>query len=338
MSSEQVSNIISGYDNSLTNPYQLFSFIDEPPNQYIASSFEDYMSSKFNDMLPYITSEDSINCNITTEDRNEFNTKLSKLNQILNKCNDPTIIDRNECVYIEFNKPDTIQTISDLIRIAQKINTECLFKNISGEDTTMLCEDQNQFILNNYSNSDLEKNMNFIKNYSNIIVQLKNIADTNLKSYLQKCGQTPERVQSYNDIQNVLAKALFETNICPKCPDQQKCPEPVYNKDRCMAVPEVQREITNLRTEKKELENEFTIIKSEKDKISEEYENILKESTFVWDASFSFKNGFVYFGFILILLGVIGLLAYLATTKGKNYYQSQPQYGIKQSRPGFTNS
>jgi hypothetical protein len=303
---DQLNNVVSGYDNTSRNSYNLFSFIDDTQNEYNNSAiFEREISDMFTNFRPYILSEESNSCLISNQDRLNYDTKLNNLISILNTCKNPNITNKDECMYNEFIKPDTIQSIKDLTTIISKINNECMFKNVSTSDKTNVCNSNQSEILNNFSNDKINKNLDFINKYSSIIVQLKTIADNNLKNYLNTCNQNPERLESYNNVQNLLAKALFESKICPSSTSNCPAPTPV-TKETCLANPDISANINELQVknvslskEKNDIETEYTKFKDDAD-------------SFTWDSNLSVRNGWIYFGVIIVLIIIIVVLAYMS--------------------------
>jgi hypothetical protein len=325
MSLAQIDDIISGFDKSMRSPYSLFSFIDnnDEKNEYSSSlSFEDEIKKMFENTDSYILSEDSSNCNITSTDRNNYQVKLNELKIIINSCENlkSTPDKHNECIYNKLMEQNTINIITNLIEIIKKINTDCLTKNIKAEEKTQMCNSTELF--NDFSSSDISKNLDFIKKYSSLMVQLKNISDINIKTYVTMCNKDSKVLDNYNEFQTLLSKALFEAKICI-------APEPLYNEDKCRQVPAISTQLYNLQTEKQELENEITVLKSNNDKITQEYKLQEKNnSSFVWNGTLSFRNGWVYWGTIVLLILLIIIIGYIGFGKS-----SQSKYGVSAYRP-----
>lgn len=332
---DRINNVISGYDNTARNSYNLFSFIDDSQNEYQNSAtFEKEIVDMFTNFRPYVLSEDSNKCTITIQNRLDYDTKISQLQSILTNCNNSNAVNKDECIYNEFIKPATIQNIKDLTQIISKINKDCILTNVVAEDKAYMCNSVRTDMFNNYSNAKIEKNYDFINKYSSIITQLKNIADTNLLNYMSTCNQNPERMASYNNVQNLLAKALFETKICSQptqCPTQvrqesqesqecPKCPEVTVTADICLANPEISSNINELKLDKEKMQTENDLLKKNKDELEtakiELEKNLQTEKdnadSYVWDSSFSARNGWIFFGTIFILLLIIFALGYFS--------------------------
>lgn len=336
---DRINNVVAGYDNTARNSYNLFSFIDDSQNEYQNSAtFEKEIVDMFTNFRPYVLSEDSTKCSITNQNRLDYDTKINQLKSILTNCNNPNTVNKDECIYNEFIKPETIQNIKDLTQIISKINKDCILSNVVAEDKAYMCNSVRTDMFNNYSNAKIEKNYDFINKYSSIITQLKNIADTNLSNYMTTCNQNPERMASYNNVQNLLAKALFETKICPQptqCPTQvrqesqecPKCPEVTVTKDRCLANPEIISNINELKLDKEKMQTENDLLKKNKDELESDKTKLETVKTqlekdlqtekdnadsFVWDSSFSSRNGWIFFGTIFILLMIIFALGYFS--------------------------
>jgi hypothetical protein len=192
-----------------------------------------------------------------------------------------------------------------------------MFKNVSTNDKNNVCNSNTTEVLNNFSNDKINKNYDFINKYSTIIVQLKSIADNNLKDYLTSCNQNPERLASYNNVQHLLAKALFESKICPtpsppptcpppSCPPPSCPPTPQVTEQTCLANPEISSNINNLEIQKETLQKE-------NEDLNKEYKDFKDNAdSFTWDTSLSVRNGWIYFGIIIILIIIIVILGYLS--------------------------
>ncbi len=333
---DSINNVITGYDNSSRNAYNLFSFVDDSQNEYnTAAVFEQDLSNMFTNFRPYVLSEDSNSCLITNIERLNYDTKLNKLITILNNCKDPNVVNKDECMYNEFIKPETIQTIKDLTAIVSKINSECIFKNVVLEEQTNICNANRSEMFNNYSNVKIDKNYDFINKYSTIITELKTIADNNLKDYLVKCNQDPDRVVTYNNVQNTLARALFETEICPQpitCPPERECPDcpentcPEITKDTCMANPDIISDINKLKLDKESIQTQYNILSKNKTLIEQEYQTFKNDAdSFIWDSTFSVRNGWIFFGIIFLLLIIIFILGYFSFGKvSKDRLENDP--------------
>jgi hypothetical protein len=320
---DRINNVVTGYDNAARNSYNLFSFIDDNQNEYHNPvTFEKEIIDMFTNFRPYVLSEDSNKCSIANIDRTTYTSKLNQLNSILTTCNNSNLPNKDECIYNEFIKPETIQNIKDLTTIISKINKDCILNNVVAEEKASMCNSVKTEMFNNYSNDKIQKNYDFINKYSSIIVQLKNIADTNLLNYMTTCNQNPERMATYNNVQNLLAKALFETKICqtcPRCPEEKVC-TPI-TKDTCLANPEISANINELKLDKEKIQTENDLLKKSKDTLETEKTNLEKElqevkdnaDSFVWDTSFSARNGWIFFGIILILLIIVGVLGYFSS-------------------------
>lgn len=306
MSVAQIDDIITGFDKSTRSPYSLFAFIDENENksQYGSSiSFEQEIIKMFQNSSPYILSEDSNSCNITNADRTNYQNNLAKLIGLINECKNLGYSQekQDECIYNKLLTDSTKDIIVSLIQILKKINSDCLTKNIVGEESiNQMCGSPE--IFNNYSSSEISKNIDFIKKYSSVMVELKNIADNNIKNYMNRCTKDNKIIDNYNEFQDLLSKALFEARICEK---------PVYDKESCLQVPEISGQIYDLTTEKQNLESEVSVLKSKNDRITQEYNDALNSSDFVWDKTLSFRNGWIYWGIIVFLIILIILIGYM---------------------------
>jgi hypothetical protein len=339
---DSINNVITGYDNSSRNAYNLFSFVDDSQNEYNnAGIFEKEISDMFTNFRPYVLSEDSKECSITNIDRLNYDSKLNKLITILNTCKDPNIANKNECIYNEFIKNDTIDTINDLTEIILKLNNECTFKKISAEEKNNICNANSRDILNNYSSDKINKNYDFINKYSTIILNLKTIADNNLKDYLTQCKQDPERIAKYNTVQNSLAKALFETKICPSstpesCPECPSCP-PV-TKSVCLQNSDILSDINNLKLDKENLTTQYNNALRQKNMILQEYDELQTNAdSLVWDSTLSFRNGWLLFGILLIFIIIIVFLGYYSFGRVSKYDYDRSSYGRIQNVRPFAN-
>ena len=306
---DRINNVVTGYDNTARNSYNLFSFIDDSQNEYQNPvTFEKEIVDMFTNFKPYVLSEDSNKCSITSQNRLDYDMKINQLKTILTTCSNPNIANKDECVYNEFIKPETIKNIKDLTEIISKINKDCVLTNVIAEDKTNMCNSVKNEMLNNFTNDKIQKNYDFINKYSSVITQLKSIADTNLSNYMTTCNQNPERMASYNNVQNLLAKALFETKICPV---QTTCVP--ATQDNCLAVPEISANINELRLDNEKIQTENDLLKKSKDELEVNLQTAKDEAeSFVWDTSMSVRNGWIFFGTIFILLLIIFALGYFS--------------------------
>lgn len=202
-----INNVINKSDTNMKKMYNMFSFVDTPSNTYSSlNSYQEDLPFLFSSFTPIIQSEDSMLC-ITSEDRYDYNYKLQQLQNIINRCN--TATNKHECLYNNFNDNNVVNMINDLTNIVKKLNKECMYKNITPSQEENMCSTSNN-LLNNYNISDLNKASVFFAKYSTIIKNLKNLADTNIYDYLNKCGSDTRKLESYNRAQNVLANTLFQ--------------------------------------------------------------------------------------------------------------------------------
>lgn len=323
MSNVQINDIITGFDKTSRSPYSLFAFIDvndEKSPYDLPLSFEEDIVKMFQNTSSFILSEDSNNCNITNTDRNTYHDKLVQLNKLINECKNLGYSQekQDECIYNKLLTSSTQDIINSLIQILKKINSNCLTKNVvAEEDLKQMCSSTTLF--NDFSSSEINNNIDFIKKYSTIMVELKNIADNNIKNYINRCNKDPKLIDKYNEFQDLLSKALFEAKICKPC-------EPKY--DTCLQVSEISNQIYNLKSDKQDLENEVTVLKTKNDKITQEYNDALISSDFVWDKSMSFRNGWIYWGIIVFLIIIIFVVGYFAFGRDR----PTQSYGIQALR------
>ena len=202
-----INNVINKSDTNMKKMFNMFSFVDTPSNTYSSlNSYQENLPFLFSSFSPLIQSEDSMAC-ITSEDRYEYDDKLEELQTIINRCN--TATNKQECLYNNFNDDNVVILIDDLTNIIKKLKKECMYKNITPSQEENMCSTSNN-LLNNYNIGDLNKVSVFFAKYSTIIKNLKNLADTNIYDYLNKCGSDTRKLESYNRAQNVLANTLFQ--------------------------------------------------------------------------------------------------------------------------------
>jgi hypothetical protein len=292
---DDVKNVILGYDNNLRNNYSLFSFLDASKNKYsTVGTYNDNIVDFLNDFKPYILGESTPLCigtTLTAADRENYEFKISALENILNKCNATSIQNKQQCLYDEFMKEPTFTLVKDLTAIVQKINQDCIFSKISDQNATNICRDNSNNMLNTFSNNDILKTQNFLNKYTSIISDLKRIADTNTKAYLTKCNQDPARIKTYNDTQALLAQALFinygNTGSSPssECTPERICTPAVCSNQAVIKsqINDLNSQITGLKENCKNVEN----------------------TDLLWDSNLSMRNGYVIACIIIFLVIVI---------------------------------
>ena len=201
-----INNVINQNDKNLRNMYDMFSFADSLPNNYSPiNQYEENLPFLFNSFSSIIASEDSSICNVTSEDRMDYESKLQQLQNIIQTCNQAS--NKQECLYNNFTNDNVVILINDLTNIIKKINKDCVYINLTPTQEQNMCSTN---VVNNYSSVDLNKVNVFFTKYSNIIKNLKNIADNNVYDYLNKCGTDTGKLDAYNKAQNVLANTLFQ--------------------------------------------------------------------------------------------------------------------------------
>jgi hypothetical protein len=205
-----INNLIEQTDKNMKNMYNMFSFIDTSPNNYSSiNEYQENLPFLFSSFNTIIQSEDTT-CNITSEEKFNYNSKLQQLENILNNCNENTnTSNKQECLYNNFNNDNVVNLINDLTNIVLKVDTLCMYRNIIPSQENEMCSNSNN-ILNSYSQDDIKKTSLFFAKYSSIIKNLKQIADNNIYDYLNKCGSDTKKLESYNRAQNVLANTLFQ--------------------------------------------------------------------------------------------------------------------------------
>jgi hypothetical protein len=202
-----INNVINKSDVNMKKMFNMFSFVDTPSNAYSSlNSYQENLPFLFSSFSPLIKSEDSMAC-ITSEDRYDYDDKLQQLQSIISRCN--TATNKQECLYNNFNDDTVVNLINNLTNIIKKLNKECMYNKIRAEQEEIMCSSSGN-LLNSYNVSDLNKVSVFFAKYSTIIKNLKNLADTNIYDYLNKCGSDTRKLESYNRAQNVLANTLFQ--------------------------------------------------------------------------------------------------------------------------------
>jgi hypothetical protein len=300
-----VNNVILGYDKNMRDNYNLFSFLDESQNEYNGvGKYNDKMTDFLNNFKPYVLSESNPKCNITTEDKDNYDFKINALESIINKCNATTVQNKQKCLYDEFMKEPTIVLVKDLTAIVKKINNDCIFGKITSENVTNICRDNSNNILNNYTNDKILLTRNFLNKYTSIISDLKKISDTNNTAYLTKCNQDPARIKTYNDTQQLLANALIAinpsyTNPTSECKNTtSECiPEKVCTQSVCTNQIGIKTQISDLNNQIKSLKDNSTCPSVTND--------------LLWNSELSMRNGFVISCIIIFLIIVIIILIVL---------------------------
>ena len=202
-----INNVINKSDTNMRKMFNMFSFVDTPSDSYSPlNGYQENLPFLFSSFTPLIQSEDSMAC-ITSEDKYDYEDKLIELQNIISSCN--TATNKQDCLYNNFNDDRVVNLINDLTNIVKKLNKNCMYKNITPAQEENMCSTSNN-LLNNYNTSDLNKASVFFAKYSTIIKNLKNLADTNIYDYLNKCGSDTRKLESYNRAQNVLATTLFQ--------------------------------------------------------------------------------------------------------------------------------
>jgi hypothetical protein len=290
-----VNNVILGYDKNMRDNYNLFSFLDDSQNEYTSvSKYNDDMTDFLNNFKPYILSESNPKCNITTEDRNNYELKINELESIINKCNSVTVENKQKCLYDEFMKDSTIALIKDLTAIVKKINNDCIFRNVTSDNVKNICTSNSNKILNNYTNDKILLTQKFLNKYTSIISDLKKISDTNNTAYLTKCNQDPAKIKTYNDTQQLLANAIIAINPTSEC-----IPEKVCTQSVCSNQIGIKTQISDLNNQIKNLKEDCSSTQND----------------LVWNLDLSMRNGFVISCIILFLFIVIIILIVLIVKK-----------------------
>ena len=280
-----INNVINKSDENMRKMYNMFSFIDTKPNTY--SSINQYQEnlpflfSSFNDI---IQSEDSMSCNITSEDRDDYEMKLQELEGIINSCNNSS--NKQECLYNNFNNDEVVNLIDELTNIVLKVDALCLYRKITPLQEENMCSISNN-ILNGYNVDDLRSSNLFIAKYSSVIKKLKNIADTNIYDYLNRCGADTHKLESYNRAQNILANTLFKlgnvnntiqniinntsidsTNLNTNIDNTLNATQNTFNS--CINEPEVSERITDLNNQIRTLSTNNAILNDKVYKLNDE--------------------------------------------------------------------
>lgn len=306
INNDDVNNVVLGYDKNLRNNYNLFSFIDESQNEYAGvGKYNDNITDFLNNFKPHILSESNPKCEITKEDKDNYEFKIISLENIVNKCNASTVANKQKCLYEEFMKEPTVTLVRDLTAIVKKINQDCIFSKVTAENTTNICRNNSSKILNTYTNPNIKLTQDFVNKYSSIITDLKNIADTNSTAYLTKCNQDPARIKTYNDTQRLLANALLAINSTPT---SECSPERVCTYNVCSSQIGIKGQLADLNTQIKDL----------KDNKSCPVEN----NDLLWNSDLSMRNGFVISCIIMFFIVVIIVLIVLVvkkSSKGEEY-------------------
>jgi hypothetical protein len=287
-----INNLINQNDKNMRNMYDMFSFADSLPNNYSPiNQYEENLPFLFSSFSSIITSEDSSNCNITSEDRIDYESKLKQLQNIIDTCNNAS--NKQECLYNNFTNDNVVILINDLTNIIKKVNKECIYKNLTPTQEQNMCTTN---VINNYNSSDLNKVNVFFTKYSNIIKNLKGIADNNIFDYLNKCGTDTSKLDSYNRAQNVLANTLFQlsnltqnfttvantnvanvanTNIANTNVDNTSVNTTVVN--TCLNNPEISSRMIDLNNQIRTLTTNNAILTDNLDKANDEQTRLEEE-------------------------------------------------------------
>ncbi len=294
---DDVKNVILGYDKNLRNNYNLFSFIDESQNEYTGvGKYNDNVADFLNNFKPYILSESNPKCNITKNDKDNYEFKINALEAIINKCNATSVVNKQKCLYDEFMKEPTITLVKDLTAIVKNVNQDCIFSKVNSEDTTQICRDNSSRILNAYTNPNIKLTQDFLNKYTTIITDLKNIADSNSTAYLTKCNQDPARIKTYNDTQKLLANALIAFTPTSEC-----LPEKVCTYNVCSNQVGIKGQITDLNSQIQTLKDEKSCP--------------VEKNDLLWNSEFSMRNGYVIVCIIFIFIIVIIILIVIIVKK-----------------------
>jgi hypothetical protein len=290
-----INNVILGYDKNMRDNYHLFSFLEESQNEYTGvGKYNDNITDFLNNFKPYILSESNPKCNITKNDKDNYELKINILETIINKCNATTVDNKQKCLYDEFMKEPTIILVKDLTAIVKKINKECIFANVTSETITNICRDNSNNVLNKYTNNKILLTQDFLNKYTTIISDLKKIADTNSTEYLTKCNQDPARIKTYNDTQQLLSNALFAINPSSEC-----TPEKICTQNICSNQIGIKTQITDLNNQIKSLKDNSSCPAVTND--------------LFWNSELSMRNGFVIsciiIFFIIVIIVLIVLIA-----------------------------
>jgi hypothetical protein len=304
----------------------MFSFVDTPPNTY--SSVNQYQQnlpflfSSFNDI---IKSEDSVSCDITSEDRYDYNIKLQELQNIINRCNNAS--NKHECLYNNFTDDRVVNLINELTNIVKKISKECMYNRITPEQEENMCSNSNN-ILNNYNTNDLNKVSVFFAKYSNIIKNLKNIADTNIFDYLNKCGTNTQKLESYNRAQNVLAYTLFQlgglntsihnnlvqTNVDTRIDtrvDNTTLNTTQNNFNSCINDPEISERFIDLNNQIRTLTTDNAILNDKVYKLSDDKLKCDRRDLSRFNNKKNDDNRWIYIVFMSVFIIIIIVLIYV---------------------------
>ena len=296
VNNSDVNNVILGYDKNMRDNYNLFSFLDDSQNEYNGvGKYNDNITNFLNTFKPYVLSESNPTCNITKNDRDNYELKIGILENIINKCNGTTVENKQKCLYDEFMKESTINLVKELTAIVKKINNDCIFSKVTSENVTNICRDNSNNILNNYTNDKILLTQDFLNKYTTIISDLKKIADTNSTDYLKKCNQNPVRIKTYNDTQQLLGNALFainSTNTTSEC-----IPEKICTQSICSNQIGIKTQINDLNDQIKSLKDTSTCPPITND--------------LIWNSELSMRNGFVISCIIIFFIIVIIILVVL---------------------------
>jgi hypothetical protein len=323
-----INNVINKSDDNVRKMFNMFSFVDTPTNTYSSlNTYQENLPFLFNSFTPIIQSEDSMNC-ITSEDRYEYEDKLRQLQNIISNCNIAT--NKQECLYNNFTDDKVVNLINHLTNIVRKLNKECMYKNITPSQEENMCSRSNN-LLNNYNISDLNKVSVFFAKYSTIIKSLKNLADTNIYDYLNKCGSDTRKLESYNRAQNVLANTLFQlgninntvqniihqnTNIdatnIENNVDNSSVTAIQTNYNTCLNNPEISERMTELNNQIRTLTTDNAILHDKMYKLSEQS---IKSKSYVEYKSDD--NKWIYIVFMSIFVIIIIVLIYVIMRRRK---------------------
>ncbi len=335
-----INNVINNSDTNMRKMYNMFSFVDTPSDAYSSlNSYQENLPFLFSSFSPLIQSEDSMAC-ITSEDRYDYDDKLEELQTIISRCN--TAPNKQECLYNNFNDDNVVNLINDLTNIIKKLNKDCMYNNIIPSQEESMCSASDN-LLNTYNISDLNKVSVFFAKYSTIIKNLKNLADTNIYEYLNKCGSDTRKLDSYNRAQNVLATTLFQLgtinsniqniiqqntsvdNSINTSVDNSTVTAVQNNFNTCLNNPEISDRFTELNNQIRTLTTDNAILHDRIYKLSEDksHHRTNKNEKEIKD-----DNKWIYIVFMSVFVIIIIVLIYVIMKRKKTtIISSDPMSG-----------
>ena len=342
-----INNAINKSDENMRKMYNMFSFVDTPSDAYSSlNSYQENLPFLFSSFSPLIQSEDNMAC-ITSEDRYDYDDKLEELQTIISRCN--TATNKQECLYNNFNDDNVVNLINDLTNIIKKLNKDCMYKNITPSQEESMCSRRDN-LLNNYNTGDLNKVSVFFAKYSNIIKNLKNLADTNIYDYLNKCGSDTRKLDSYNRAQNVLATTLFQLgsinnniqtiiqqntnveNTMNTAIDNSSITSIQNNFNTCLTNPEISNRFTDLNNQIRTLTTNNAILNDKLYKLSEDKTNYKSDKH---EKENKDDNKWIYIVFMSVFVIIIIVLIYVIMKRKKTtIISSEPMSGYGPSGYG----